>query len=41
MKIKLIFLDIDGVLMNRESCMNRVFWNKPDPKCVAALNTAA
>jgi FMN phosphatase YigB (HAD superfamily) len=37
-KIKLIFLDIDGVLINHESCMDRTFRNKPHPKCVAALN---
>ena len=37
--VKLVFLDVDGVLVNRRSLMVRSGLNaKADPPCVAALN---
>lgn len=35
--MKVIFLDIDGVLINRKSCMKR--YDCPDEGCVANFNT--
>jgi hypothetical protein len=34
--MKLLFLAIDGVIINRESC--KVSYDNPDPDCVARLN---
>lgn len=34
-KLKIIFLDVDGVLINNK---NKKRWDEPDPECVAQLN---
>lgn len=34
--MKLAFLDVDGVIINRQSC--KISYDNPDPICVARLN---
>ena len=36
--MKIIFLDIDGVLINRASLMQKKSFDNPDPRCVERFN---
>ncbi len=36
--VKIIFLDVDGVLINRASLLQKKGFDNPDPNCVERLN---